>query len=572
MATNADDFFAVQFMFDGLVTEAAALLAEEEEEEPEVSKSQFGLRRNKYGEWERSGGWEPEKRQQPDEEGQAGWRHKWWNSRLWHLLQDDRTKDSESYEGKRFRSLLGVPRQLFEELYSESKQWRTTSDNDIGNGVRGPTTVPANLKLAAFLVWLRSKASWRFAAFFAGHMDDNTLRRWAVKFVHLQVEHEYPKHVYWLDGDEHTEECNAVLALHSKLGMPGCIAGSDGCEFDLASVPDAELNDHTGGKSTGRSRQMLFHSDARGIYHHVHGSHVGKTNDKTMARMCRYMQAIKERRIYKDVQFHLLVDASGNTKTWKHPWLMTDNGFHAWRICQYPTKHWCDKWVGYWSARAESFRKPQTECNYGTLKQRWRQLDAKILIDCRENKWHESVRFFDNLVRFACMLQNRLLRYDKLDTVGSQPSHWISTKSIPVDPGRFYAGAAASEDGLQIPANATQFFVDPGEAAEEACEHEPSHDQLYGALVDHFHYAWGRGEVFWRKTALSLGLGVHGMRRKNAKPRSAGRRKLARRGLTPQTRRARDENEFVFADEEDGYNSHEEDEEEMEEADEDLDD
>ena len=63
MASNADDFFAVQFMFDGLVTEAAALLAEEEEEEPEVSKSQFGLRRNKYGDWERSGGWEPEKRQ-----------------------------------------------------------------------------------------------------------------------------------------------------------------------------------------------------------------------------------------------------------------------------------------------------------------------------------------------------------------------------------------------------------------------------------------------------------------------------------------------------------------------------
>ena len=164
-----------ELLFDDTEEEALLLLLDMDDEEKEAPK--VGLKKHVFGEWETAGSWEPHKRQQPELNGIEGWRHQWWKSRLWIMLQDDDTKDPSTYRGSRFRSLLGVPRVIFDELVVEAQQWRGTQDHRAGDGVKAPPTIPAKLKLATLLVWLRSASSFRFAAFFAGHMDDNTAKR-----------------------------------------------------------------------------------------------------------------------------------------------------------------------------------------------------------------------------------------------------------------------------------------------------------------------------------------------------------------------------------------------------------
>ena len=76
-----------------------------DDDEPESPK-----RRDAEGRLRRRGGWQhPQPQQNPDGRGVGKWRCKYQLGHLWRLLQNERTYDSTSYWGKRFRSDLGVP-------------------------------------------------------------------------------------------------------------------------------------------------------------------------------------------------------------------------------------------------------------------------------------------------------------------------------------------------------------------------------------------------------------------------------------------------------------------------------
>ena len=424
-ADEDEDFLAGMAHFDTAAAEAAALLMLDDDQLHDQHLS--GLRKNQFGDSERRGGYHPHKKQRPGVAGRAGWQQEWWKGKLWRLLEEPRTYNESSWFGNRFRSLFGVPRILFDELEDEADIWMPDNKQQ---GSKGAASIPGRLKLAATLLFLRSGATLSHAAFCAD-IDFNTLKRWVRKFVAGSVERIYPKHVHWLDGPAHADERRSVLQLHDLLGMAGCIAGSDGSEFQVTCVRDDEPNAHTGGKSSVRARTYNYTADARGIYHHCHGSHPSSTNDKTMSQFDAYMQAIHNGTIYADVTFELYTDNAGNRAVHKGLWLLTDNGYHPWRCCQYPTKHWVDLADGYWSKTAESVRKPQTENGYGTIAKRWRAFAVPFhLSNGSDAQWDKSVAFMDNCMRFCIMLQNRLLRHDGISEIGSDPSHFYPRKRL----------------------------------------------------------------------------------------------------------------------------------------------
>ena len=119
-----DNFMTAAALFDTAAAEAAFLLFLADEEPS--AQPRGGLRKNCFGDTERRGGYRPHKRQQTELHGREGWRHRWRESPLWRLVQQEDTYDESTWHGNRFRSLLGVPRVIFDELETEAGLWSGT--------------------------------------------------------------------------------------------------------------------------------------------------------------------------------------------------------------------------------------------------------------------------------------------------------------------------------------------------------------------------------------------------------------------------------------------------------------
>ena len=102
------------------------LLLESDEDEPS--------RRDGHGNKLRKGGYRPTPQQDPEAAtGQSRWRHKWWLSRGYKMLERDATYDEASHWGKLFRSRTGVPRILFDQLVDEAKSYDELPDHRAGD-------------------------------------------------------------------------------------------------------------------------------------------------------------------------------------------------------------------------------------------------------------------------------------------------------------------------------------------------------------------------------------------------------------------------------------------------------
>ena len=83
------------------------------------------------------------------------WRHEWWTSKLWKLLERQETYDERGYWGVVFRRRTSCPRVLFDQLVAEVKSYPEVKTHQSGDGVRAPPTIPVALKVAAALSFMR---------------------------------------------------------------------------------------------------------------------------------------------------------------------------------------------------------------------------------------------------------------------------------------------------------------------------------------------------------------------------------------------------------------------------------
>ena len=105
------------------------------------------------------------------------------------------------------------------------------------------------------------------------------------------------------------------------------------------------------------------------------GSHLGTRNDLTMSTLDDLMSSLKAGTFFPEVTFHLL-DEHGASQEWHGLYTITDNGFHKWRICQFPdTATRLNNGACGRGRSLESVRK-DVECAFGRLKARFRVIDV----------------------------------------------------------------------------------------------------------------------------------------------------------------------------------------------------
>ena len=102
---------------------------------------------------QRRGAWKPANFRHPEKTGLDKMRQEWQKGKLWLLLQDTSTADHASASGERFRSLLGMPRGMFDEWLQEATTCPEIADHTALDGQRkkGPPTIPLKLKLGGGL-------------------------------------------------------------------------------------------------------------------------------------------------------------------------------------------------------------------------------------------------------------------------------------------------------------------------------------------------------------------------------------------------------------------------------------
>jgi hypothetical protein len=489
----------------------------ESSDDDEDDKDSKARRVDDWGRHLRRGGWRPKAQQAPGEVGMAKWRHKWCLSKGYKLLQATKpgAPDPDGYWAQLFRARTGVPRSLFDEVVREADSYPEVASHARGDGQgrKGPSCIPLEIKVFGALYHMRNGGAITVAADVVD-IDHQTLRRFIFTWSRAVVKHDYPKWVKWPQGQQLADN----LALHARMGFPGMVSGSDGVAVHVTGVPWTRRNKFKGKDGAVLARNFNVSGNARRQIHHVHGSHDGHDNDKTMAQYDTFMQALKDG-FYSEETFTLYtaVQGDGAPERQRGLWDLTDNGYHAWRVLQYPSKTPVDADDLAWSARAESVRKPASECIFGCYKKRWRLFAGvydfgNVSLD----QFARSQETFDSLFRVGCMLHNRLLHEDGIADLGTRESDWKRVdfaRDLRRRIERMKAAAAATS----LPASRSGIRNEDGD---DEIQYEASHTVLHAKLRKHFACARDRGEVHWLRTAKH----ARGLRR-DERPLEAGHRR-----------------------------------------------
>ena len=154
---------------------------------------------------------------------------------------------------------------------------------------------------------------------------------------------------------------------------------------------------------------------------HTTGAHPATRNDKTLARLDPFFTKLRMGKLQagdglnvSQVSYDLRT-ADGEGHTEQGPYIITDNGYLHWPMLQFAPKYSSDQAWLRWAKRLESVRK-DSECTYGILKQRFRELRLP-------SEFKKAITV-ERVFKTCCQLHNRLLRLDGLSTLGHYEGDW----------------------------------------------------------------------------------------------------------------------------------------------------
>jgi hypothetical protein len=177
-------------------------------------------RKRRRGGWTRVGKYS-------DEPGDAGklaqHRHRWSKRGAWELLEDKRTYDPTSREGKEFRLVSRLTRERFDYLVE-----RLQADPFLGDapadGKGRPPKTPLKLKVICVLAVLGGGLSFVWIARWAG-ISKGEVRTVFHKVLEWLVVHEYDR---WVTPPTEEADIRRTEARFARMGFPGCITCFDG--------------------------------------------------------------------------------------------------------------------------------------------------------------------------------------------------------------------------------------------------------------------------------------------------------------------------------------------------------
>lgn len=122
-------------------------------------------------------------------------------------------------------------------------------------------------------------------------------------------------------------ELRETLRIHMKHGFPGMLGGTDGVTTFVTGVPWTLKNKHKGKDGSVLTRAFNVSGSVRKRIFHVHGSHQGNDNDKTMAQYDTLMQGLRSGDIGGDETFVVYTSEIGDgaPEVQRGLWLLTDN-------------------------------------------------------------------------------------------------------------------------------------------------------------------------------------------------------------------------------------------------------
>lgn len=279
----------------------------------------------------RRGGWHPKPRQGRlygrAEEGAEAWEHDAERSVLWIYINSP----EEKWYDKRFHQVIGIPRKLWR-FYVALAQEAGFGERDDGDPRRGRRPQPIEMKVSAWLLVLHEGVSFEHAAWVCC-VSEPVVRRFFHAWNAWLVKHEYPKHVYPPSTEHDIQRTEAKFA---KMGYPGAITTIDATHVEWLQCPAMHAWRCTG-KDGYPTRSYNCAIGPNKEFHHVHRSHPGAQNDKTIARFDPFMQGFYTGRLYGQRVFRLRT-VGGGVATWSGLYAIVDGGYHAWSRLQFPNK------------------------------------------------------------------------------------------------------------------------------------------------------------------------------------------------------------------------------------------
>ena len=208
----------------------------------------------------------------------------------WALLNSKRAKERpHSWEGKEFRKLFRLPRELFDDLYDLAAASPTFRPKDDAARRGGLPRHPLKLKICAALVML-AKGCEPSEVRNDACMDAETLRVFFLKFTAWMASDEvYPHWVCFPDS----EAMRKHRDVYARLGYPGGCCSADGVHWAWNRCPFAQKPAFTGKEDypTVAFNVTVLHTK---WVAHVGDWQPGGRNDKTQARFDSHFSALRD--------------------------------------------------------------------------------------------------------------------------------------------------------------------------------------------------------------------------------------------------------------------------------------
>lgn len=427
--------------------------------------------------------WVVKKRKRQD--GRSGPRKRqkipdYWASQWGATLQnqDEMMQDPEGRRHQQFRLRFRVPFAIYLELVNWTSTWydKTVQQTDaLGN-----SRVPVELLVLGVLRMLGRSTCLDGIQELSG-ISPSVMSVFFHKWCQKAAEELYPVYVKF---PKTQSDIDKVMYDFAYVGFPGCLGSMDVVHVHWERCPSGLSVMHTGkeGYPTIAYQVIVDHSGralacTRGFY--------GSWNDKIIVK---FDGVIKQLRAgsHKHVKYKLYT-ADGSQTERSNVWIMVDGGYLKWEVTIAASSTCCTPAYVAWRKKLESVRK-DVECFFGRLKQRFRILKGRILIQDKQK--------VDNIFLTCVALQNMLHEWDGLgnwkesDVVegeieGSDVQYWAADDARTGD-------LAIATGRLALQGRHT--FVDESTSSNETAiaitrlgeDESERYDELEAALVTHF--------------------------------------------------------------------------------------
>jgi hypothetical protein len=210
----------------------------------------------------------------------------------------------------------------------------------------------------------------------------------------------------------------------------------------------------------------------------------GTQADKTISEQDDTVYAIRNDPKFTDVNY-VLKNSVGEDVPMKGVYLLSDNGFHKWKIIAMPMKTTVNQNQKRWSQWCESMIK-DIECTFGILKKRFLFLKNPIRIRSKDA--------IEKVFHFCCIIHNILLSIDGMDDILDVTNAQHIDQDLPLNAFHRILQHEGEDEQELLDEDKREHVVFP---LQDKKEEDKGFKNLRSKLIEHFNYKFQKKEIYW---------------------------------------------------------------------------